>query len=274
MAAALASDGGRIIAATGYGTIVALDPAKGTKLWDKSIGVPVRSSPTAAGGKVFMVTIDGRFICLDSSSGQEIWSFRGLPQDGGLLSNVSPAVSGDTVIVPYPSGDVVAVNAQTGQALWSDSLARSRSYSSLSAMSDPARPVIDGQSVYAVGHAGRMIAAHATSGERLWSQNIRGTQTPWVAGDAVYVVDVTGKLVALTRQSGSIRWALQLPAGGTWSGPVLAGGRLWLASSKGMLVSVDAAKGTVLAKRDLDQPVYIAPVVASGQLLVLTDKAN
>ena len=252
----LASDGGRIIAATGFGTIVALDPAKGAKLWEKSIGVPVRSSPTAAGGKVFAVTIEGRFLCLDAATGEELWSFRGVPQEGSMLSNVSPAVAGDLVLVPYPSGDVVAVNAQTGQPVWSDSLARSRSFSSLSALSDPARPVIDGESVFAVGHAGRMIAAKAGSGERLWSQNIRGTQTPWVAGDAVYVVDVNGKLLALTRNSGAIRWALKLPGEGTWSGPVLAGGRLWLASSRGALVSVDATRGTVLGTRN-PQPIGV-----------------
>lgn len=270
----LAADDGRIYAATGFGTVVALNPRSGAKIWEKALGVPVRTSPTAAGGKVFVTTTEGRFYCLSGVDGSEVWSFHGLPQKGSLLTNVSPAIGKATVIVPYPSGDVVALNVENGQALWSDSLARTRNFSSFSALSNPARPVISGDTVFAVGHAGRMIASRTRTGERLWSQSVRGTQTPWVAGDAVYVVDVTGKLMALTRRSGKVRWMTQLPDSKTWSGPVLAGGRLWLASAKGKVVGVDAATGRIAAKRDLGQAVYIAPVVAAGRMFILTDKAK
>ncbi|MEE9587524.1 MAG: PQQ-binding-like beta-propeller repeat protein [Hyphomicrobiaceae bacterium] len=270
----LAADSGRLIAATGFGTVVALNPQSGKKLWERSLGVPVRNSPTAADGKVFVSTLDGRFFCLSAEDGSELWSFRGLPQKGSIISNVSPAVQGNTVVVPYPSGEVVALDANTGETRWSDSLARSRALSSLSALSDPARPAIVGGTVFAVGHAGRMIASEQATGERIWSQNIRGTQTPWVAGDAVYLVDVTGKLMALSRSTGKIRWMSKLPGGGKWNGPVLAGSRLWLASSAGKLVTADAATGRVTAQRDLGQSVYIAPVVAAGRLYVLTDSAK
>ena len=54
----------------------------------------------------------------------------------------------------------------------------------------------------------------------------------------------------------------------------MAGGKLWLASNKGLLVGVDAASGKVVTKRDLDTPVYISPVVAGGRMFVLTDKAD
>ena len=270
----LAAEGGRVIAATGYGTVVALDARSGKKLWEKALGVPVRASPTAAEGKVFVTTIEGRFYCLSAADGSELWSFRGLPQKGSLLTNVSPAVAKGLVIVPYPSGDVVALDAASGRALWSDSLARTGALAAFGALNDPARPVIAGGAVYAVGHGGRMIASRAKSGERLWSQSVRANQTPWVAGDAVYVVDVNGRLMALARESGKLRWMTKLPAAKTWSGPVLAGGRLWLASASGQLVGVDAATGRVVIKRDLGQPIYIAPVVAGGRMYILTDKAK
>ncbi len=73
----LAADGGRIYAATGFGMVMALDPETGKKLWEKSVGSPVRASPTAAGERVFVVTMEGQTYCLSGSDGTELWTFRG-----------------------------------------------------------------------------------------------------------------------------------------------------------------------------------------------------
>ena len=156
----------------------------------------------------------------------------------------------------------------------SENLARTRATSQMASMSDAARPAVDGGTVFAVGHAGRMIASNAKTGERLWSINVPGIQTPWVAGDTVYVVDTAGQLMALSRSDGKTRWRASLPESRTWSGPVLAGGTLWLTSNKGRLVGVDAATGKVGSALDLGDPVYIPPVVAQGRMFVLTDTAK
>jgi outer membrane protein assembly factor BamB len=270
----LAADGGRIIAGTGFGYVIALDPKSGKKLWEKYVGSPVRTSPTAAGERVFVLTKEGQVYCLSASDGTELWTFRGLPERASLLSNASPAVDSDLVVVPYPTGDVIALRIGNGQPAWSESLSRTRTASSMAAMSDTARPVIDGGTVFAVGHAGRMIATSEKSGERLWSLTIPSIQAPCVAGDTVFVVDTGGQLAAVARREGKIQWTTKLPGATTWSGPVLAGNRLWLTSNKGHLVSVDATSGKVATTQDLGQPIYIAPVVAGGRMFVLTDKAR
>lgn len=270
----LAADGGRIYVGTGYGYVVALDARTGGKLWEKYVGSPVRTSPTAAVERVFVVTKEGQMYCLSGSDGTELWQFRGMPERAGLLSNTSPAVEGDVVVVPYPTGDLVALRVSDGQPIWSETLARTRTASSMAAMSDTARPVIDSGTVYAVGHAGRMVATVQKTGERLWSLTVPSIQAPWVAGDSVFVVDTGGQLMAITRRDGKIQWTTKLPGTNTWSGPVLAGNRLWLTSNKGHLVGVDAATGRVETTQDLGQPIYIAPVVAGGRMFVLTDKAR
>jgi outer membrane protein assembly factor BamB len=270
----LAADGGRIYAGTGYGLVVALDARSGDKLWEKYVGAPVRTSPTAAAERVFVLTKEGQVYCLSGSDGTELWQFRGMGERASLLSNTSPAVEGDVVVVPYPSGDLVALRVSDGQAIWTESLARTRTASSMAAMSDTARPAIDGGTVYAVGHAGRMVATKQRTGERLWSLTVPSIQAPWVAGDSVFVVDTGGQLMAITRRDGKILWTTKLAGANTWSGPVLAGGRLWLTSNKGHLVSVDATTGKVETTQDLGQPIYIAPVVAGGRMFVLTDKAQ
>ena len=270
----LAADAGRILAGTGFGLVVALDAKSGKKLWEKNVGAPVRASPTAAGERVFVLTTEGVVYCLAGADGSEQWNFRGNAERASILSNASPALEGDVVVVPFPSGDIVALRTANGQPLWSDSLARTRTASSLTAMSDAARPAIDGGTVFAVGHAGRMIAVAYKTGERLWSLTVPSIQAPYVAGESVFVVDTGGQLMAITRRDGKIQWTAKLPGTATWSGPVLAGSRLWLASSKGQLVSVEAQTGKVLGTEDLGQPVFVGPVVAGSRMYVLTDKAR
>jgi len=271
----LALDGGRLFAATGYGTIVALDPSSGKVAWTKSYLIPFRNSPTAANGKVFAVNTESLLVCLNAADGSELWTARGLPETATMISNVSPAVAGDVVVVPYPSGEIAAFDINTGAARWTDGISRSTvAQASFAGIAEPARPVIDGNAVFAISRSGRMIATERSSGERLWSRDISGAQTPWVAGDSIFVVDLNGQLMALSRKDGKTRWSTSLPDSKTWAGPVLAGGRLWLASDKGTLVSVDAASGAIASKADLGTPVYISPVVVAGKLLVMTDKAR
>jgi outer membrane protein assembly factor BamB len=270
----LAADGGRIYAASGYGTVVALEPGTGKRIWEKSLGVPIRSSPTAANDRVYAITIEGRLYCLSGMDGTELWSVRGLPQQASLGLNASPAVEGDIVVAPYASGDLVGLRVADGAAAWSESLSRTRTTSQLASMSDAARPAIDGGVVFAVGHGGRMVATKVSTGERLWSLNVPGTQMPWVAGETVYVVDTSGQLMAINKRDGKIQWTSKMAGATTWSGPVLANGTLWLTSNKGQLAGVDALTGRATGQMDLGDPVYIAPIVAQGRMFVLTDEAK
>jgi outer membrane protein assembly factor BamB len=270
----LALDGGRLYATTGYGTVLGIDPSNGAIVWTKTVGEPVRSSPTASGGKVFFVSADNTLHALNGGDGTELWTARGLPQVATLLSNVSPAVSAGVVVAPFPAGDVAAYDVTTGKASWTDSLSRSTETTAAGILGDPARPVIDKGVVFAVSHGGKMIATSESNGERLWTRNIGSTQMPWVAGDTVYVVDLGGKLWALSRSDGAVRWATDLPPGGRWSGPVLAGGRLWLVSGDGLLIGADARSGQVLSNLDLGTAVYVSPVVAGGRMYILADNAT
>ncbi len=271
----IALDGGHLYATTGYGTVVALNPSNGGVIWTKTIGKPVRSSPTASGGKVYFVSTDNILYALSGSSGDELWRARGLPQAATILNNVSPAVSGGIVVAPFPAGDITAFSVGSGQSTWSESLARSSDVTAASGiLGDPARPVIDRGVVFAVSHGGRMIATAESTGERLWTRNIASTQMPWVAGDAVYVVDTGGRMHALSRADGATRWVAELPESGRWSGPVVAGGRAWAVSGKGRLVGVDARGGHVVTNVDLGEDVYVSPVVAGGRMYILADNAK
>lgn len=270
----LALDGSRLYATTGYGTVVGINPDNGALLWTQKVGEPIRSSPTAAGGKIYFVSTDSVLHCLDGNEGQELWTARGVPEPATLLSNVSPAVGQGVVVAAFPAGDLVAYKTGSGEATWREPLSRSSETTASGILADPARPVIDRGVVFAVSHGGKMIAVTESTGERLWTKSVTSTQMPWVAGDAVYVVDVTGKLMAMARTDGKVRWLTELPGDAHWNGPVLAGGRLWLVSGEGALVSVEAATGQLVGTTDLNTKVFITPVVAGGRMYILADNAS
>ncbi len=274
----LAADGGNLFAATGYGEIIAFDQGTGQRRWTTKMDIPLRSAPTVANGILFVVGTDNRVFAVSIADGSQLWSFRGIPETTGLVSSASPAVSGDIVVVPFSSGEIIAFQAATGQPIWAESLTRTRSFTSLSGIREvAARPVIQDGVVYAVSVSGRMIATGLASGERVWTKNFAGVHTPAIAGESLFAVDIRGKLAAMSRATGQVLWLVDMPKNEdneTWAGPVVAGGRLWLASSEGRLVSVDPASGRMISEHDIGDPVRLQPIVASSTIYVFTDDAN
>ncbi len=270
------TDNGRAYVATGFGTVAALDPSSGQVLWTKKIEAPARGAPTAANGKLFVVTQTNVLVALSEADGSELWTYRGVPEMAGVLSAASPAVSGDIVVVPYSSGEVIAISVNDGQAHWSEVVTKAMRTMAVSALSDvAASPVISGGTVFASGISGRTIAVDLKTGTRLWEQDIGSAHTPTVSGNAVFLVDLDDRLVAIDRTGGTILWATQLPVvrekkkRSHWAGPLLAGGNLWLTSTDGKLISVNATSGEVGPTREIGAPGYVAPVLASGRMVVI-----
>jgi outer membrane protein assembly factor BamB len=273
----IAASGTAIFAATGFGEVVALDAASGTRLWAFKMSAPAHSAPTAAGGKVFVVSATNVLHAVNQADGTEAWQYPGIPETAGVLSAASPAFSGDTVVVPYSSGEVTAFDAETGTLKWADAVIRSTRTLAVSGLTDvAASPVIYEGVVYATGVSGRTIAVRLADGERLWEQNIGSASTPAVSGNAIFIVDLQDNLVALDRTSGTLFWRSTLPVVrkkkffSVWAGPTLAGSVLWAVSNDKKLVGVDPATGNIIVDRQLPSPAYVKPIAAAGQLLVLS----
>jgi outer membrane protein assembly factor BamB len=272
---------GLLFAATGYAELVAMNPADGAIVWRKHIPSPARGAPTVIKGRVFAQSLDNQTFAFSVKDGELLWSHTGILESAGLLGAVSPAADAGIVVVPYSSGEVFALRLDNGRSAWQDNLTAIRRAGALSGLSDiRGLPVIDHGLVLAVSHSGRTVAIDERTGARVWDQEIGGVDTPWPAGDFVFELTNDNQLVALMRRDGRIRWAAPLTRYEdatdkstvvVWSGPVLAGDRLWLSGSTGELIGVSPASGEIVTRITLPGPAFLAPVVANGTLYVLID---
>ena len=280
----VAVEGDRVYAVNGLGYVAALDAATGAAAWTVKPGGPLRGSPTVADGAVYVISQDNQIYSLKIADGANNWSSAAALEIAGVFGSASPAVARGTVIAGFSSGELNAYRYENGRLVWQDALSRTAISTSVAALSDiDASPVIDGNQVFAVGKGGRMVSLELNSGQRIWEQNVAGITTPWVAGDWVFVITDEAKVVAMARGTGKVRWINQLPRWDNpkgkkgliyYSGPILAGDRLVLVGSNGVLVNIDPSNGSFQTQTNVGASVSVPPVVAGGTLYILDDKGR
>ncbi|HET9813363.1 MAG TPA: PQQ-binding-like beta-propeller repeat protein [Sphingomicrobium sp.] len=276
-------DDGRIYATNGLGYVSALDAGTGGIVWQVRPGGPLRGAPTVSNGAVYVMSQDNQIYSLKQTDGSLNWSQPASLEIAGVFGSASPAVGQGTVVAGFSSGELNAYRYENGRQVWQDTLQRTSIQTSVSSLSDiDADPVIDNGQVIAVGQGGRMVALDITTGQRMWELNIAGIATPWVAGDWVFVVTSEAKLLCIYRQNGHIRWINQLPQFEhqkskkgqiDYSGPVLAGGRLIVTGSNGVIINVDPTTGSFQRQRQIKAGISLPPVVANSTLYIYDDDA-
>lgn len=277
-------DDGAVYVTTGLGEVAALDAEKGTIKWRvKPLG-PLRGSPAIGYGSVVVVTQDNQIASLDAATGKTQWNESGSLAQTGVFGVAAPAIGQGTIVAGYSSGELVAYRYENGRQLWNDALARTSIATSVSILTDiDADPIIDNGRVYALGQGGRMAAYELVTGQRIWELNLAGISTPAIAGEWIFALTDEDKLLCITKSTGKVRWLSQLPryhqvkkkqGAILWTGPVLAGNRLWVNSSEGDIatVSVDSGKLTKVFRSEAG--FTLAPVVANNTLYVLDNSGR
>ncbi len=272
---------GRVYVTTGVGDVAALDASNGNMVWKVKPSGPLRGSPTIAFGSVFVMTMDNQIIALDAADGKQLWNQVASSGQTGVFGVAAPAAGQGTVIAGYSTGELIAYRYENGRQLWSDALARTSLSTTVGVLTDiDADPIIDNGRVYALGHGGRMAAYELLSGQRIWELNLAGISTPAIAGDWIFTLTDDARLLCIARGTGKVRWMTQLARFHNenkkkgpvfWTGPVLAGDRLWFANSRGELYSAAAVDGAPRLLTNLGAAVTLAPVVAGSTLYVLDD---
>ena len=274
----------RVFVTTGLGEVAALNTADGNQVWKVKPAGPLRGSPTVAFGSVFVMTMANQIIALNAADGTQAWNAAASVGQTGVFGVAAPAAGQGTIIAGYSTGELIAYRYENGRELWSDALARTSLSTSVGVLTDiDADPIVDRGRVYALGQGGRMAAYELVTGQRIWELNLAGISTPAVAGDWIFTLTDDARLLCIARTSGKVRWLTQLSAWRNvkkkkdplfWSGPVLAGDKLWFVNSQGQVYSAAAADGQPSLVAEVKAPITLAPIVAGSTLFVLDDSGK
>ena len=275
-------DAGRIYVTSGYGQLSVLEAATGAVVWTQGFDAPVTAAPTVSGGVVYVVAENSTAMALSSDTGRIIWQTQGTPSRSGLLGGPGPLVTDRLVILPFPSGEVRAVLKDSGLQVWLANIGGTRLGRAYNGVPDIAGdPVIVGGALVIGNQSGHMAALDVTSGTRLWDagQGTYGGAVP--AGGSLFLISDAAELVRLDAGTGALIWAVPLPEYTTDKvkrrkevfanyGPVLAGGRLLVASGDGLLRAFDPASGALLGTIAIGAAAAADPAVAAGVLYIVT----
>jgi len=275
---------GTVFVASGLGKIVALDADTGALIWARQTRVPLNSVPTVHNGRVFVISDDNELFALNSNTGEVLWSYQGIIETASMLTSPAPAVIDDVVLAPFSSGELVALRVQNGGVLWQDALSSTARLTPLASLNDiSGGPAVADGYVIAAAQSGVMTAFDLRTGQRVWSQPAGSLSIPLIVGDVVFTATTTGQVAALSKLDGSVLWLQQLESfknakkrkkRTVWTGPILAGNRLVVASSRGDVVLLDPRSGSILRESRVGGSVFVPPVIANETVYLLTDEAK
>ncbi|WP_435931072.1 outer membrane protein assembly factor BamB [Moraxella bovoculi] len=107
---------------TADGRIHAINPASGTPLWTRRVGMAtggsavermsdVDGTPLVVGQHLYVTSFSGQLAAFDMSTGRPMFV-------GEISSTKSPTVLGEVLVATGVNGDVKAFNRLTGETLW------------------------------------------------------------------------------------------------------------------------------------------------------------
>lgn len=267
---------------TGFGVLTALDLATGQKVWTQDLDAPGTSAPTVVGDLVYVVGRDSIAWAVEADSGRVRWQLSGTPSISNFAGGAGIAANSEIAVIPFPSGEVIGAFPQGGLRRWSATISGDRLGEAAANISDIAGdPVLDGNRAYVANFSGRLVALNSFDGDRIWTAQEGAISPVWPAGGSVFLINDLNELVRLDASDGSAIWKTQLPqfietrirqqrTVFAHYGPILAGGRLIVASSDGIIRSFDPTSGAEVSQLALPSGAASNPVVAGNTLYVVS----
>jgi outer membrane protein assembly factor BamB len=239
--------GDAVIFAIRPGRVLSLNRQTGTLHWDTHLKSPIVASPVVVNGTVYIGSADKHLYALDAATGRQRWAFA--TQDW-IVSAV--AYAGDRVIVASQDSRLHVVGAETGRQrlVYETGIGRHIG----------AGPAVQGDRVY-----------FCSVGGRVWAIDWRATTYPLERGILFWQTHLYlwGMLSKPPVQKGSV-WSKRV-GGDVRHTPAIAHHMVYVTTSRGKVMALDAATGTERWHSDVGVNITAAPTVAGPVALIGTE---
>ncbi len=282
----LAYANGVLYVSSGFGRLTALDAKSGAIKWQKRLNATGSGAPLVNDGLLYLVAGDETGWAVNTKDGRIAWQVQGTPSVGNVLGAPAPVIASEFAVFAFGSGDVAATFRKGGIRRWNASVAGGRRGRAAAQIVDvTGGPMVAGDKIYIGNHSGRTVAFDTNSGERVWTADEGAVDTVWPAGNSLFLISDRSQLVRLNIADGSIVWAQDLPGfvkdkpkrrGPIVAhyGPIMAGGRIVVASNDGYLRFFNPVDGTLVNRVEVPGGATTAPVVAGQTLYVVSTKGD
>ena len=122
------------------------------------------------------------------------------------------------------------------------------------------------------------------TGDKLWKKEIGSMQNMLLAGDYLFVISNRNVLYAVDKNDGTLVWNIdiknhlyddeELDGEVYASQPIMINGDILLAFSNGKIFRVNAMKGVLTAKIDLDIDISNGLIIANDKVIAVSDRAD
>jgi outer membrane protein assembly factor BamB len=248
---------GQVYVGSDDGYLYAIDPAQGAIRWSSKFKGPIDHGPEIGSAGLFLSTAADRVFAVDPSDGKTRWQYeRDTPEGFTIHGYAVPRQYGSVVYAGFSDGYLAALQAETGDLLWSRSLAAA----SEQFVDVDASPVVRGDKLFAASFSGGVYALRPKDGEVLWHLLVDGTSALAMGMANIYAVSSRDGLAAVSLQ-GNILWRQGLPDAGDLSVPIEIGPYLVFSGSRQGLFIVERSTGKLLQVFDPARGMCAAPTV-------------
>jgi len=242
--------------------LTAYEKSSGHVRWRKDIKGGVEGGAAIGKDTIFFGANDGFFYAVDAYTGRNRWTFPIRAEGLGrplFVDGVVYFLAGNNMFY--------ALSAGSGEQVWT----YSRQDGANLTVRGASEPSASGDRILVGFSDGYLVALNKGTGGVVWERRL-GTNPkfkdvdskPLVRGDRIYVASYDGLFYALALKDGSIRWAGEE---GGFQTAHLHEDKLFLGTSDGRVVSLDARSGKKVWELKLKSSVASSPVYYRGLVL-------
>lgn len=278
----LAYANGTLYVSSGFGRLTALDASNGAVRWRQRLDSTGSGTPLVHDGLIYLVAGDDTGWAVRADTGRIAWQLTGTPSVANVLGAPAPVLAGKFTLFAFGSGEVTGAFRRGGATRWSTTVSGERIGRVTARIGDiTGSPVVVGSRVYVGNHSGRMAALNTDTGERIWTVRQGALGPVWPAGDSLFVISDFNQLVRMNASDGALIWVQDLPGFVrnkprrraevfAHYGPIVAGGRVVVASNDGFLRFYAPEDGSLVSTIEVPGGATTAPVVANRTLYLVS----